>query len=99
MKEAQKDSLDYALDHSWKWFELHARQRLQAVNFFLIATAFLVKAYVDTIPHPFMGAAIALIGIIISACFYLFEIRIRQLVKAGENALIPVQQLLAELTD
>ena len=39
--EAQKASLDYA----WKWFSLHAAHRMQAVNFFLVATAFLFAAF------------------------------------------------------
>jgi hypothetical protein len=34
-----------ALDHAWNWFNLHAGQRMQTFNFFLIATAFLIAAY------------------------------------------------------
>jgi len=34
-----------AREHAWNWFALHATQRLQAFNFFVVATAFLIAAY------------------------------------------------------
>jgi hypothetical protein len=30
-----------AREHAWNWFALHATQRMQAFNFFVVATAFL----------------------------------------------------------
>jgi hypothetical protein len=34
-----------AREHAWNWFALHATQRMQAFNFFVVATAFLIAAY------------------------------------------------------
>ena len=33
-----------AREHAWNWFALHATQRMQAFNFFVVATAFLIAA-------------------------------------------------------
>lgn len=34
-----------AHEHAWEWFALHATQRMQAFNYFLVGTAFLFAAY------------------------------------------------------
>ena len=59
------------LDHSWKWFELHASQRMQLINYFPVAVAFLTAAYAvglrdDT---PEVPMVVAVLGIILSNCF------------------------------
>jgi hypothetical protein len=97
-EETQKYALDRGLDHAWQWFNLHATQRMQAVNFFLVATAFLSTAYVAALRFPAVAAGVSALGILFSLVFYRFEIRIQELVKAGEKALYPAQQKLADLT-
>jgi hypothetical protein len=93
--------LDKGFDHAWQWFSLHASHRMQGVNFFLVASAFLSTAYVSALHFalPIVAAGVGLLGMVFSICFYLLEMRIRGLVKAGERALIPVQRKLAELTN
>ncbi len=50
-----------AFDHAWNWFSLHAGQRMQSFNFFLIATAFLFAAYGSTLDKdPRVAAMIGL---------------------------------------
>jgi hypothetical protein len=39
------DIAKQAREHAWNWFALHATQRMQAFNFFVVATAFLIAAY------------------------------------------------------
>ncbi len=97
-EQPQTYILDKGLDHAWQWFTLHATQRMQAVNFFLVATAFLSTAYVAALRFPAVAVGVSALGTLFSLVFYRFEIRIQELVKAGEKALYPAQQRLADLT-
>jgi hypothetical protein len=93
------DRSSEALDHAWNWFSLHAGQRMQSFNFFLAATAFLVAGYAAALEkqRP-VSAAIALLGAWISFWFNRLERRTKQLVKAGEDALQPAEDRLADST-
>src|SRR5258708_39837328 len=91
-EETQKYAFDRGLDHAWQWFTLHATQRMQAVNFFLVATAFLSTAYVAALRFPSVAVGVSALGALFSLVFYRFEIRIQELVKAGAKALYPAQQ-------
>src|SRR5882757_915360 len=65
VEETQKYAFDRGLDHAWQWFTLHATQRMQAVNFFLVATAFLSTAYVAALRFPSVGSGSQGIGHIV----------------------------------
>ena len=55
------DAEQAALEHAWQWFALHARQRMQCVNFFLVAVAFLAAAFVTGLKDDYYAVA-ALVG-------------------------------------
>lgn len=86
-----------ALEHTWQWFSLHATQRMQAVNFFFVAVAFLSAGYVTAleIPNKHIAAGVAIFGLAISLCFSRLELRVRELIHAGEAAMKPLQAKLA----
>jgi hypothetical protein len=68
---------------------LHAGQRLQLVNFWLVAVAFLATAFVQSqISHlrP-IAAGVALIGTVASIAFQRLDVRTRQLTRVAEDAL------------
>ncbi|MGA7400648.1 MAG: hypothetical protein WBW38_11540 [Candidatus Sulfotelmatobacter sp.] len=92
--------MEQAVRHAWDWFALHAGQRMQGVNFFLIAAAFLSAAYVSAMQyaHPVVAIGVAALGVLFSVVFYAFEVRIRELIKTGEKALSQAQQKLAKMT-
>jgi hypothetical protein len=92
--------IETGLKHAWDWFELHANQRMQAVNFFLVATAFLCAAYVTALNYSRNAVAlgVSLVGIAFSIFFAVLEARVRELVKSGERAIIPAQRILASRT-
>lgn len=72
---------------------------MQSFNFFLIATAFLVAAYGAVLErHRPVALAIGILGAWISFWFNRLEGRTKQLVKAGEAALEPLQDRLAQRT-
>src|SRR5207302_790594 len=52
-----------AREHAWNWFALHAAQRMQTFNFFIVATAFLIAAYASLLEkHPGAAAVLAAVG-------------------------------------
>jgi hypothetical protein len=68
---------------------MHAGQRLQLVNFWLVAVAFLAAAFVQSeISHvrP-IAAGVALIGAVASLAFQRLDVRTRQLSQIAEDAL------------
>jgi hypothetical protein len=87
-----------ALAHAWDWFALHARQRMQCVNFFLVSVAFLAASYVTALTKEFYGVdvGISALGVLISFWFHRLDLRTKELVKAGEAAMKPLEKRLAE---
>lgn len=95
-----ESAVEKGIDHAWQWFSLHASQRLLAVDFFLVASAFLSAAYVSALHYsdPAVALGIGLLGAWSTVCFGRFEIRVRELLKAAEAALYPLQGRLADET-
>jgi hypothetical protein len=82
-------SSDEARVYAWNWYAMHAGQRLQLVNFWLVAVAFLAAAFVQSqISHvrP-IAAGVALIGAVASVAFQRLDVRTRQLSQIAEDAL------------
>jgi hypothetical protein len=88
------------LEHSWQWFSLHAGQRMQGVNFFLVAAAFLTGALVTALQahDKLIAVAVGLFGAFIAVCFSRLDLRVRELIHAGEAGMKPLQATLAEVT-
>jgi hypothetical protein len=76
------------LDHAWNWFNLHASQRMQTFNFFLVASAALIAAYASLLEkYHWAALVVGLVGAWISYWFTRLDGRTRQLIEAGENVL------------
>ena len=89
-----------AREHAWNWFALHATQRMQAFNFFMVATAFLIAAYASILEkHPGAAAVLAGMGVWITFWFNRLDARTHRLVEAGEDSLRVSQARLASLAD
>jgi hypothetical protein len=93
------DNIKVCLDHAWAWFALHATQRLQLVNFFLVAIAFLSAAFVTAAKEQLylLAGSVAVLAVSLTYCFYRVELRIRRLLHAAEDALKPLQEILANI--
>lgn len=89
-----------AFDHAWNWFCVHAAQRMQSFNYFLISAAFLIAAY-GSLLDKFHWAALIVgaVGAWISFWFVRLDNRTLQLIEAGRNALKPFQSRLAKETN
>ena len=95
------ETLELALDHAWKWFELHADHRMRAINFFIVSIAFLTAAFVTALrfAHPAVSMIVCVAGLAFTVCFSRADKRIGELIKAGEAVLKPLQKQLAQRTD
>jgi hypothetical protein len=89
-----------AREHAWAWFALHAGQRMQNLNFFLVATSFLIAGYGALHEkHPGAAVGVAAIGAWIALWFNRIDLRTRQLVRAAEGALETAEARLANRTN
>ena len=86
----RRDQFEYA----WRWFDMHARQRVLMFNFFLLAAGAIANAYGLLFREQLYGpaAAVALIGLIVSLVAYVLDVRNHQLVDMGEEALKQVEK-------
>jgi hypothetical protein len=77
-KEEPREAAREALDHAWSWFALHADHRLRALNFFFLAMAVLVTAYVTALERaPRLAVGIGVFGALMAFVFNRLELRIR----------------------
>jgi hypothetical protein len=79
---------------------LHANQRMQLVNFWLVSTAFLSAGYVTAVTggRPEVAVFVALLGATTSLGFHRLELRTFVLVKASEAAIKVIEEKLANET-
>jgi ABC-type anion transport system duplicated permease subunit len=78
-----------AHSYVWSWFALHAGQRLQLVNFWLIAVAFLASSYVQARANHLtvVSLGVSVTGVIASLAFWRLDVRTQQLIRVAEDAL------------
>jgi hypothetical protein len=75
--------------YAWNWFALHSGQRMQLVNFWLVAVAFFGAAFVQatTASLTVVAVGICVAGAVASVAFALLDARTRRLVQVAEAAL------------
>jgi hypothetical protein len=78
-----------ARSYAWNWFALHSGQRMQLVNFWLVAVAFLGAAFVQARTGNLRAVAVGICvaGAVSSVGFAMLDARTRRLVLLGEVAL------------
>ncbi|MES1931395.1 hypothetical protein T35B1_02235 [Salinisphaera shabanensis T35B1] len=77
-------------EYAWKYFALHADQRLKAFNFFVVFTTFLLGAFAALIARIGLQTYCALLPaalVYVAFVFWKLEERTRMLIKTGEEAL------------
>jgi hypothetical protein len=89
---------DAVIGHAWAWYSLHAGQRMQMINFFLAAGAFLTAGYAtaQAAHSSLVAGAIALVGVVVSIVFNLFDARTRELIVRAEPAVASLQRILSD---
>lgn len=80
-----------ALDHAWRYFELHAKQRMSVFNFFLALSGVVAAGLVATLredhDNPFLGIVFGCLLCIVSFVFWKLDQRVSFLIKHAEAAL------------
>jgi len=97
MTAPERDDLKLASDYAWNWFSLHAGQRMQVVNFFILASSFITTAYVAAIQKCLFLVAgfIAVGGAVIALSVFALERRTHDLVDVGRTALKELEESIA----
>ena len=92
--EIDRELLQLKLDYAWRWFALHAKQRVAMFNYFLVASGILANAYGLLLREQLWEAAIvaASIGCMVGLVSLGLDVRNRQLVKLGEELLTDVEE-------
>lgn len=87
MDEKKREEL---LDHAWKYFSLHAEQRLKTFNFYLIICTVVaggVLALIKDAKEPRIAIPLSLLLPFFSVVFWKLDTRNRQLIDHGQDAL------------
>jgi hypothetical protein len=97
--EPKKD-YQVLLDHARSLFEYHAGQRLNTIQYFFVAYAIFVAAYVSTITadkqpiDPRIQLTLSGLALIVSLAFFALDLRNQQLVNVDETALKELQTII-----
>ena len=96
---ADAQSANMQFEYAWRWFDLHAKQRVSMFNFFLLSAGALATAYGLLLREQLyvVAAVAAFMGIFVSLVSCLLDVRNHALVKMGEEALKGVER--AHLTE
>lgn len=92
--EPDRELLHLRLDYAWRWFALHANQRVTMFSYFLVASGILANAYALLLKEDLWGAAVATAGIgcIVGLVSLGLDSRNHQLVKLGEEVLTHIER-------
>jgi len=89
------------LDHTWRYFELHANQRMYIFNFFLVLSglvaAGLAASFEGKGPLLLIGVVLGLLLALVSFVFWKLDQRVSFLIKNAEIALVELEALFPEL--
>ncbi len=90
------DSDSAAMEYAWRWFSLHAGQRLQLFNFFFGSSAVLATAYATSFGKKdwVVAVSIGLAACLVSVSFWRLDIRTAELVHKAEDALGELEKRL-----
>ena len=83
------------LEHAWRYFDLHAQQRISLFNYFLIASGSVAAGLAASLQQSglfqILGAGLGTLLILISFVFWKLDQRTAFLVKHAEEALTELE--------
>ncbi len=84
-----------AREHAWKYFELHANQRIAVFNFFLILSGALSAGIAATLQgtqrFSLLGVGLGVILALVAFVFWKLDQRVSFLIKHAERALAQIE--------
>jgi predicted PurR-regulated permease PerM len=76
---------------SWDYFQLHANQRMNCFNFFIVFSSLLSTGLLTTFQKDFkvhyIGIALGILQMFLSFIFWQIDVRNKNLIKNGENVI------------
>jgi hypothetical protein len=96
MEDKQNASKE-ARDFAWEHFKLHAGQRMDMFRSYVTFIGLTYAGYgvALQVKHHTVAGILGLLGIFLSSSFFLFDLRIRQLLKISERFLLKAENSLA----
>lgn len=89
---------DKLLDHGWRHFEFHAKQRLNLFNFYIVLSGLLVAAWANVMTGdtrlPAVGMALGLLLGLTSVLFWRMDQRNAHLTRRSEQLMARAEQRL-----
>ena len=90
--------IENGFTHAWRYFELHAQQRMAVFNFFLVLSGLISAALSASIQgppeHQAFAAALGVLLILVSFVFWKLDQRNSFLTKRAEAALSEIEKLI-----
>lgn len=83
------------LDHTWKYFQLHAAQRITVFNFFVAASGLLTAGLIYSLRGGHETANYSIVGgislALLSGVFWKLDRRVSAMIKISEEAIIRIE--------
>ena len=83
------------LEHAWRYFELHAKQRMSTFNFYVVLSGLVTAGLAVSFRGPgvlhLIGVASGMALALFSFVFWKLDQRVAFLVKHAENALVELE--------
>ena len=99
MSQESKDGEDLALaqirfEYAWRYFALHAKQRVTMFSFFLLGSGIIANAYGLLLREQlhWQAGGVATIGLLVAVVSCMLEKRNHTLVDLGEDALLRIEK-------
>ena len=80
-----------AREHAWKYFELHANQRIAVFNFFLVLSAGMAATLQGSQRFALLGVGLGVLLVVVAFVFWKLDQRVSFLVKHAESALAQIE--------
>ncbi|MFZ3153300.1 hypothetical protein [Pseudomonas sp.] len=91
------DFHEKSLDHAWRYFELHANQRMTVFNFFLVATGLISAGIAASLQSDknltLLGVFLGILLAFISFIFWKLDQRVCSLMKSAELAMASLESV------
>lgn len=91
------------LDHAWRYFQLHATQRITVFNFYVAASGLMVAGLIYSLRggnETALYSVAAGIGLVLlSTVFWKLDRRVRAMIKASEGTIIKIEGACIEEPD
>ena len=86
------------LEHAWRYFELHANQRMSLFNYFLVLSGAVAAGLAATLQgsqrFSSLGVALGLLLALVSFVFWKLDQRVSFLIKHAESALSELEKTI-----